>query len=46
MWNKRLLTVEDANSVIQHFGRGFCDYYTLDTRGIWLVRISGLHMTS
>ena len=34
MWNKRLLTCEDANSVIQHFGRGFCDYYTLDTRDL------------
>ena len=29
--NKKLLTLEDANSIISHFGRGFCDYYTLDT---------------
>jgi len=31
MINKRLLTVEDANSIISHFGKGFCDYYILDT---------------
>lgn len=30
-WNKRMLTVEDANSIIKHFNKGFCDYYTLDT---------------
>ena len=32
MLNEKLLTVEDANSVLKHFGKGFCDYYTLDTR--------------
>ena len=32
VWNKRMLTVEDANSIIKHFGKGFVDYYTLDTR--------------
>lgn len=31
MINKRLLTVEDANSIISHFGKAFCDYYILDT---------------
>lgn len=31
MFNKRLLTCEDANSIIKHFGRGFCDYYEIDT---------------
>ena len=30
--NNQLLTVEDANSIMAHFGKGFCDYYTLDTR--------------
>ena len=30
-FNKRLLTCEDANSIIKHFGRGFCDYYEIDT---------------
>ena len=30
--NKRLLTVEDANSIVGHFGKGFMDYYELDTR--------------
>ena len=34
VFNKRLLTCEDANSVISHFGRGFCDYYELDTRDL------------
>ena len=29
--NPKMLTVEDANSIISHFGRGFCDYYELDT---------------
>ena len=33
-FNKRLLTCEDANSIISHFGRGFCDYYELDTRDL------------
>ena len=32
--NPKMLTVEDANSVISHFGRGFCDYYELDTRDL------------
>ena len=32
MLNERLLTVEDTNSIIEHFGRGFTDYYVLDTR--------------
>ena len=32
MLNKRMLTMEDANSILKHFGKGFCDYYTLDTR--------------
>ena len=27
-----MLTVEDANSIIKHFNKGFVDYYTLDTR--------------
>lgn len=31
-FNKRLLTVEDVNSVIEHFGKAVTDYYTLDTR--------------
>ena len=31
-FNKRLLTVEDANSIIEHFGKAVTDYYTLDTR--------------
>ena len=30
-FNKRLLTCEDANSIIKHFGRGFVDYYEIDT---------------
>lgn len=32
--NDKMLTVEDCNSVIRHFGRGFCDYYELDTRDL------------
>lgn len=32
--NKKLLTMEDANSTIQHFTKGFIDYYTLDTRDL------------
>lgn len=32
--NKKLLTMEDANSILQHFTRGFLDYYTLDTRNL------------
>jgi len=32
MLNKRMLTMEDANSILCHFGKGFCDYYTLDTK--------------
>ena len=32
MFNKRLLTVEDYNSVVEHFGKAVTDYYTLDTR--------------
>ena len=32
--NKRLLTVEDANSIVGHFGKGFMDYYELDTRSL------------
>lgn len=32
--NKNLLTMEDANSTIQHFTKGFIDYYTLDTRDL------------
>ena len=31
-FNKRLLSVEDANSIIEHFGKAVTDYYTLDTR--------------
>lgn len=31
MINKKLLTVEDCNSIISHFGKAFCDYYILDT---------------
>ena len=30
-FNKKLLTCEDANSIIKHFGRGFVDYYEIDT---------------
>lgn len=30
--DKKILTMEDANSVIQHFTKGFIDYYYLDTR--------------
>ena len=30
--NRRMLTVEDANSVLCHFSKGFVDYYELDTR--------------
>lgn len=32
MLNKKLLTAEDANSILYHFGKGFCDYYTLNTQ--------------
>ena len=32
--DKEILTMEDANSVLQHFTRGFIDYYTLDTRNL------------
>uniref|UniRef100_UPI0025D9C21F hypothetical protein n=1 Tax=uncultured Methanobrevibacter sp. TaxID=253161 RepID=UPI0025D9C21F len=32
MFNKRLLTVEDYNSIVEHFGKAVTDYYTLDTR--------------
>ena len=32
--NKKLLTMEDVNSTIQHFTKGFIDYYTLDTRDL------------
>lgn len=32
--NKKLLTMEDANSILQHFTKGFIDYYTLDTRNL------------
>ena len=37
MWNKRMLTTEDANSIIEHFGKGFVDYYVLDTRELETV---------
>lgn len=30
--NNKMLTVEDANSVLEHFGKAVLDYYTLDTR--------------
>lgn len=30
--NPKMLTVEDVNSIVEHFSKGFCDYYTLDTR--------------
>ena len=30
--NNKMLTVEDANSVLEHFGKAVCDYYALDTR--------------
>lgn len=30
--NPKMLTVEDANSIVEHFGKGFMDYYELDTR--------------
>ena len=32
--DKKILTMEDANSVLQHFTRGFIDYYYLDTRNL------------
>lgn len=31
VWNKRMLTTEDANSIIQHFGKCFIDYFVVDT---------------
>lgn len=34
VWNKRMLTTEDFNSVVEHFGKGFVDYYVIDTRNI------------
>ena len=37
VWNKRMLTMEDANSILAHFGKGFCDYYELDTRDLTTV---------
>ena len=37
VWNKRMLTTEDANSILYHFGKGFCDYYVLDTRDLTTV---------
>ena len=35
--NKKMLTVEDVNSVIAHFSRGFADYYILDTSNLTTV---------
>lgn len=32
--DKKILTTEDCNSVVQHFSRGFLDYYILDTRNL------------
>ena len=32
-----MLTMEDANSILCHFGKGFCDYYVLDTRDLTTV---------
>lgn len=32
--DKKILTMEDANSVLQHFTKGFLDYYYLDTRDL------------
>lgn len=32
VFNSKVLTVEDGNSIISHFAKGFVDYYTLDTR--------------
>lgn len=37
VWNKRMLTTEDANSILYHFGKGFCDYYTLNTQVLTTV---------
>ena len=37
MLNKKLLTTEDANSILYHFGKGFCDYYTLNTQVLTTV---------
>ena len=37
VWNKRMLTMEDANSILYHFGKGFIDYYTLDTRNLTTI---------
>ena len=30
--NDKMLTVEDANSILEHFGKAVLDYYSLDTR--------------
>lgn len=35
--NPKMLTVEDVNSIVSHFGRGFCDYYELDTKDLTTV---------
>lgn len=32
--DKKIITMEDANSVLQHFTKGFIDYYYLDTRDL------------
>lgn len=32
--NKKLMTIEDCNSILQHFTKGFIDYYYLDTRDL------------
>lgn len=36
-WNKQMMTVEDANSINYHFGKGFIDYYILDTRNLTAI---------
>lgn len=32
VWNKKMMTTEDANSIVEHFTKWCVDYYTLDTR--------------
>lgn len=37
VWNKRMLTTEDVNSIIHYFCKGFVDYYVLDTRELTTI---------
>ena len=36
MANKKMITTEDYNSIIEHFSHGFIDYYTFNTADIGL----------